>query len=236
MPKRDRSAKDLAYDKIKVKILDLELRPGQRVDDIQLSAELGLSRTPVREALFHLGSDGLIQIGARGGFTVQGLDLLDIRQLFEAHLMLAKSVARLLTSRISDEGIDQLEAASNAVDRATSEGNPASIASANTYLHMAEAKLARNMYLEFLAARIHSQGQRLAFLSFGGDGMTDPHLAEHYRTACLDHAEMIVALRSRDADRAEEIATRHVHLFRSRMTTFLAAGVLDDVTMTGIDL
>lgn len=236
MPKRDRSAKDQAYNQIRRRILSLELRPAQRIDDISLAAELDLSRTPVREALFQLSSDGLVQVNPRGGFAVQGLELLDIRELFEAHLVLAAAVARLLVSRVTDAGMAELQGISDEVDAATRRADPAQIAASNAELHLAEAKLARNTYFETLAGRIHNQGQRLAYLSFGGDGMADPDIAEHYQTACLDHAEMLEALRARDAKRAETIATRHVHLFRNRINTFLDSGVLDAVSVAALPL
>jgi len=231
MPKRDRSAMDQAYAEIRGRIINLALRPGQRIDDISLSAKLDMSRTPVREALFQLSSDGLVDVGPRGGFTVAGLELLDIRELFEAHLVLARAVARLLVSRVTESDLDQLRSFTEAVDRATVEGDPARISQTNAELHLLEARLARNGYLEFLATRIHSQGQRLAYLSFGGDGMTDPNLATHYRTACMDHAESLLALEDRDADRAEAVAARHVQLFRGRISTYLDAGVLEKVSL-----
>lgn len=230
MPKRDRSSMQAAVEEIRRRILDLELRPGQRVDDIGLSVELKLSRTPVREALFQLSSEGLIDVGPRGGFVVRGLDLLDIRELFEAHLILARSVARLVVARATDADLQELETANDTVNLAVLKGEPSGIARANSALHQLEARIARNAYLGTLAGRIHSQGQRLAFLSFGGDGLTDPDLARHYQIACDDHAASLLAFRARDADLAEEIAGRHVNVFRNRITTFLDTGLLERVT------
>ena len=236
MPKRDRSAMHLAVAEIRRKILDLELRPGQRVDDIRLSADLGLSRTPVREALFQLSSDGLVDVGPNGGFAVSGLDILDIRELFEAHLILARSVARMVAMRATEADLEALEAATSTVNVAVAGGHPNFVARANSELHELEAQVARNAYLEMLAGRIHGQGQRLAFLSFGGGGLTDPSLARHYQATCDDHDASLLAFRDRDADLAEEIASRHVHLFRSRITTFLDAGLLEQVTLRDVVL
>lgn len=89
--------------------------------------------------------------------------------------------------------------------------------------------LSRNEYFSSFSGRIYRQGQRLAFLSFGGDGMADPHIAEHYETACRDHSESIQALRMRDADWAEEVAARHVRLFRDRMRKFVESSAIDRV-------
>jgi DNA-binding GntR family transcriptional regulator len=234
MPKRDRSAMDQAHAEINRRILDLELRPAQRIDDLQLASELGLSRTPVREALFQLSSDGLVTVGVNGGFQVKGLELMTVRSLFEAQMVIARAVSRLLAARATDAELDQLEAASRAVDEAVAARNPSGISWANTELHVMEARFSRNEYLDSLAGQIYRQGQRLALLSFGGDGMTDPHIAQHYATACQDHAESIRALRARNADWAEEIAARHVKLFRNRINTFLQSETVDDIHLTGL--
>lgn len=234
MPKRDRSSMQQAVVEIRRRILDLKLRPGQRVDDIGLSVDLNLSRTPVREALFQLSTDGLIDVGPRGGFTVRSLDLLDIKELFEAHLILARSVARLVVARATDADLHGLQTANDVVNLAVLGGDPSDIARANSELHQLEARVARNAYLAILAGRIHCQGQRLAFLSFGGGGLLDPDLARHYQASCDDHAASLLAFQTRDADLAEEIASRHVDLFRNRITAFLDTGLLEKVTLGDI--
>lgn len=231
MPKRHRSSMDQAAAEIRSRILELRLMPGEKLDDISLAAEIGLSRTPVREALFQLSSEGLIDVGPRGGFSVRGLELVDIRELFEAHQILARSVSRLVAIRASEEDLERIEQASMAVDRAVELDDPADIASTNALLHRIEAEVARNGYLEMLANRIHSLGQRLSYLSFGGRGLVGEGLQAHYQKACQDHAEMLVAYRSKDPDMAERIAARHVALFRGRIMDFIASGALDGVSL-----
>jgi len=88
-----------AYLEVKDRIVTLELRPGQRLDDIGLGVQLGLSRTPVREALHRLMSEGLVTISPGNGMAVRALDLLDVGQLFEAHVVVARAIARLCAVR-----------------------------------------------------------------------------------------------------------------------------------------
>lgn len=232
MPKRDRSAMERAHDEISRRILDLDLRPGSVLDDIAIAGELGLSRTPVREALFRLGSEGLVETGPRG-FQVAGLDLLRIRSLFEAQQVLARSVARLLAERASDADLDELDEQARAVERAVAAGDPSAIARENTALHVLEARLTGNEYLEALATRIHRENQRLAFLSFGGDRRAGD-LGDHHRLTCRQHAEILSALRGRDAALAERLAADHVELFRSRIAGLLDLGTVSLVDLGGI--
>ncbi|MET3923080.1 GntR family transcriptional regulator [Arthrobacter sp. UYEF20] len=234
MPKRHRSSMDQAAAEIRSRILDLRLMPGEKLDDIGLAEDIGLSRTPVREALFQLSSEGLIEVGLRGGFTVRGLELVDIRELFEAHQVLARCVSRLVAVRATPEDLDRLAAASLAVDRAVESEDPGDIASTNALLHRLEAEIARNGYLEMLAGRVHGLGQRLSYLSFGGKGLAEEGLKAHYQKACHDHADSLEAYRRRDADTAEKIAARHVALFRGRIMDFLASGALDGVSLDSL--
>ena len=224
---------DQAASEIRERILDLRLRPGQRLDDIGIAAEIGLSRTPVREALFHLSSEGLVEVGPRGGFTVRGLELMDIRELFEAHSVLARSVARLVAMRASESDLAALEDATEAVDRAVASADPGAIASSNARLHQLEARVARNEYLHILASRIHLLGQRLSYLSFGGAGALDGDMQSHYRQISAHHAHSIDFYRARDADGAERTAAEHVDLFRRRIMAFIDSGGLDGVSLQG---
>ncbi|GAA2866398.1 GntR family transcriptional regulator [Pseudonocardia halophobica] len=223
MPKRDRSVMEQAFQEIRRRIITLQVEPGQRLDDVALAKDLALSRTPVREALFRLGAEGLVTPGERGGFTVRPLDLFDISQLFEAHIVVARAVARLAATRATDTEIDHLAELTDAVEDAVRAGDPAGIAATNAELHRAEARCARNEHLRVLANNVQNLGQRLSYLCFGGDrgGVLD--LDDHLERVCTDHTAMIEALRTRDVDEAERVAARHVHLFRDRVVEFFEA-------------
>ena len=82
MPRKERSLMEQAYAELKRRIITLELKPGQRLDDYELSQELKFSRTPVREAIFLLGAEGWVDIRSKAGFIVRPLDLVDIAHFF----------------------------------------------------------------------------------------------------------------------------------------------------------
>jgi DNA-binding GntR family transcriptional regulator len=233
VPKRDRSVMEQAHRVIKQKIMTLEARPGERLDDVALAEELSLSRTPVREALFHLSSEGLVTTGDRGGFSVRPLDLLDVSQLFEAHIVLARAVARLVAVRATPSEVAELQRLTDEVELAIRDGDPARIAAANAELHKAEAAYARNEHLRVPANSIYNLGQRLSFLCFGGDRGGILELDPHLQNVCADHAASMQALRDRDPDEAERVAARHVHLFRRRVVEFFEATGAEGVHLGG---
>jgi DNA-binding GntR family transcriptional regulator len=230
MAGRPKSVMERAYGQIKNRIMTLELAPGAPIDDLSLSEELGISRTPAREALFRLASEGLVIVETgRSGFTVKPLEIFDLSALFEAHMVTARAIARLVAVRRTPADIAQLRKADRKVIRAIERQRPADVASTNADLHRLEASIANNGYLSGLACSIHDHGQRLGYLAFGGETEWEK-LEEHFQRVRADHTELIDAYEDRDPDHGEAVAARHVHLFRDRILAFItedAAGRID---------
>lgn len=232
MARRQRTLMDSAYAHIREMLMAMTLKPGEWIDDLRLAEQLGLSRTPVREALFLLASEGLVIVKPGGGFMVRTLDLVDVSRLFEAHIVLAKAVSRLVVTRASHQDLADLQAADEQVRREMDRRDPAGVARANAELHRAEARIADNEYLERLARQIHDQGQRLGFISFGGPAdQTD--VEAHFARVREDHEQLVAAYRDRDAPRAEDISTRHVVLFRERILRYVDTSGADDIDLGG---
>lgn len=228
--RRKRTLMEHAYGEIRTRFMTLQLEPGSWVDDLKLSRELGLSRTPVREALFLLASEGLVEVRPSGGFAVRPLDLVDVTELFEAQIVVAKSIARLVAVRATDDDLQHLRDADAAVCGSIDGQDPSGIAANNAHLHRLEADVAANHYLKNLAYRIHDHGQRLGYLAFGGRDEWST-LVDHFAKVRADHAELIDAYASHDPDHAETVATRHVQLFRERIRNFMVADSLTEVTL-----
>lgn len=225
-----------AYDEIKRRIVALELAPGTRIDDHEISMELKLSRTPVREAIFRLGAEGFVELRSKEGFVVRPMDLLDIAHLFEAHIMLAKTVARLAAHRVTTEQLEELRVATAQVNEATEARDYLAMAFHNARLHRLEGKAAHNVHIQAMAKSIHDHGQRLAYLCYGGSGAYHgSRLVEHLRKVSRHHELMLAALGRHDADAAETIAVEHVQLFRRRVQDFLESDIVADMTFTDGD-
>jgi DNA-binding GntR family transcriptional regulator len=235
MARVNRALMRQAYDEIKRQIITLELTPGHRIDDIQLAADMQLSRTPVREALFLLGSEGLIEMGNRGGFTVRALDLTDIADLFEVHVVVAKAVARLAASRATDADLEAMAEAAAAVEAAIDRRDHLEITRSNADLHRLEAAATHNRHLHQMANEIHDHGERLAYLCFGGDrewGDQD----SYFTKVKEDHAALLNAYRAHDGASAEQQATDHVRQFLGRVQSWIASEATTDFVLTDRDL
>jgi len=236
MPRKERSLMEQAYTELKRRIITLDLKPGQRLDDYELSVELNFSRTPVREAIFLLGAEGWVDIRSKAGFMVRALDLVDIAHLFEAHIVLAKAVARFAAVRVTSAEIQEMWATVAEVEDAISRRDYLTITAANATLHRLEAAATHNDILQKMAESVHDQGQRLAYLCFGGAGARND-LEQHFQAVMAHHRSMVGALEARDARAAEAIAVQHVRLFRKRVQDYLASEIefeLTDEDLAGI--
>jgi DNA-binding GntR family transcriptional regulator len=209
-----------AHDEIKRRIVTLELRPGQRLDDIELAAQLKLSRTPIREAIFLLGSEGLVDINDDNGIIVRPLDLLATGQLLEVHLVLVKAVSRLAAARRTSAQMDALNEAARAVEVAVERRDPLAVTSTNAEFHRREGALTGNPRLQAMVTSVEDERQRLAYVCFGGTHEWG-HLDDHFRKVVDDHRRLIDAYERGDANAAEKVAVAHARLFRDRIVQFL---------------
>ncbi len=236
MPRKDRLLMQQAYNEIKRRIITLEFQPGERLDDYELSVDLQFSRTPVREAIFRLGAEGLVDIRSNAGFIVRPLDLLDIAGLFEAHIVVAKAVARLAPKRVTPKELEAITAAAADVEDAIERRDYLGITSSNARLHRLEAAATKNRHLQAMADSIHDQGQRLAYLCFGGAGGDQSRLDEHFEKVRAHHKRMIAALASGNSDAAERVVVAHVRLFRKRVQSYLESEAVDSFVVSDDDL
>src|SRR5215204_712583 len=103
-----RSVADLAYERIRGLVLSGELAPGTRLGQVELAERLGISRTPVREALRRLGGEGLVEGHSNHGFRVANLGLGAVLRRLEVRAILEPGIARLAAERRSEQHVEEL--------------------------------------------------------------------------------------------------------------------------------
>ena len=144
---------DQAYEKVRRRILDNEYQPTQQVLEHELAADLGMSRTPVREALVRLQNEGFVQLIPRHGMRVVPLSLADLRDMYEVLTALEMTAVERLTNSVRTDGVlAPLEEALDEMDQALAAGN------VDTWVRADE---------RFHRTLIDSLGQR----AVGGDGL-----------------------------------------------------------------
>ncbi|MCK0198917.1 GntR family transcriptional regulator [Ancylobacter sp. 6x-1] len=206
LPRQARAADSVerVYAVLKAFAAEYRFRPGQKINEAELAAELKVSRTPVRAALNRLERDGFVVIVPNKGFYARELTPDSVRELYELRAALERAAFALACTRASDAEIEATVAKWEAHNSLDVEGSWDNVALADEAFHMALTRLAKNsqmvVALESLGARIRFF-RRIALEAL-------PQRAQGYR----EHAAIIDALRRRDAAGGAELVERHVTL------------------------
>ena len=189
-----------AYRRLRDAIQHGELKPGQRIMEIEMADWLRVSRTPVRDAIRRLEAEGMLRHEPRNGLVVASLDRQAVLELYVMRETLEGTAARLCARHASDmEIMDLVEL----VERERGlQGNVEALPRHNRLFHEAIHRGAHNRYLgKSLAAVNDSMGL------LGNPLMLLPHRAQ----AALDeHAHIARAIERHDPEAADEAARRHV--------------------------
>lgn len=188
-----------AYNRIVAEIRAGTLRPGDRLTETELAQRLGISRTPVREAIRQLEGDGLVTHIPRVGAAIRRLDHAEISELYDMRAVLEGTAARFAARAASDVELDELEAI-----HAQMQGAEASdLYDLNRAFHAALLDAARNRFLVKSVAAIHT-----TLLILGPSTM---EVGDRAAEAISEHGAVLDALRRRDQDGAEEAMRAHIH-------------------------
>ena len=222
------------YDTLRAEILSLRLAPGADLDDATLVERLGVSRTPIREALARLAGDGLVVQSPNRGVQVAPINLMDLPRYFEALQLLQRAVMRAAALRRTDEDVVRIESAHRAFAQAASHRDALELTLLNRALHVAIAEASHNRYLADGYSRLLDEGMRMLSVPFGYDpGEADDSVRAHTARVDDEHREMLDAIRDQDAVRAETLGASHAELFRSRFIAYFERNLLAGVAVDG---
>ena len=188
---------------IRQKIVTLELKPGDRLNEQKLAKELGVSRTPVREALILLSSEGLVTMAPAIMTHVSEINLQKLRELTELRLILEQGAARLAAVSRTAEQLSALEDLAEKIKNA--DLNDASqMMLYDTEFHKISRKAANNESLSQQLVVITNQFTRVMYLL----SITPTLIAK-------DIPKIIEAIRDQNPDATAKLMTDHVNYFMS---------------------
>ena len=157
---------DQAYEKVRRRILENEYQPTQQVLEHELAADLGMSRTPVREALVRLQNEGFVQLIPRHGMRVVPLSLADLRDMYEVLTALElTAVERLTSSAHTAAVLAPLEEALDEMDQALAAENVDTWVQADERFHRTLIDLSGNARLAAMALSVWEQGHRARMMT-----------------------------------------------------------------------
>ncbi len=183
-------------------IVEGTLEPGQKLNERELCEMLGISRTPLREALKVLEVEGLVEIAPNRGASVSKMSEAEIRETFELMSGLEAFSGELACERITAEEIDAIKALHYAMLACRAQQDLPGYYSRNREIHDRINLAARNAALRQTYLAINRRLQALRFRSNFHSGKWD--------RAIHDHSDMIEALEARDGKRLALILRRHL--------------------------
>jgi DNA-binding GntR family transcriptional regulator len=207
------SLRDKAYDAIKHRIITCEFRPGEYVNELQLSAILKIGRTPVHQALDRLMVEGMVEVIPRKGVIVKPVSLNEVLQIIEVRLINEPFGARLAAAHANDADLSELADVLMRAKHWASLRNVENMMLLDREFHLLIARAAKNDVLIELLRNLHERSLRFWFISLNAPAQHESVQAEH--VAILD------AVRQRDPDDAEAAMRRHIESFRGNVTRFL---------------
>ena len=209
---KDRSQGQEAYLRIVDEIRAGDLHPGDRLTETELAQRFGISRTPVREAIRQLESDGLVIHTPRVGTTIRILSHAEVAELYEMRTVLEATAARFAARAASAMELENLDAIHREM---LSETDPIALATLNTQFHSALLDAARNRFLLKAMGAINT-----TFLILGRTTLEESDRAAE---ANLEHAKILEALKARDERAAEAAMAAHISAaLRARLKQFRA--------------
>ena len=204
---------DVAYERIKEKIILLELPPASLIDEAALAKELDVGLTPVRQALRRLAMENLVLILPRRGTLVADLNLSDLHKIFEMRLELEALAAQLATARATTIQISAMETLLEETEPLLESHDNARLLEADHRLHALIAQAAHNEFLADTLDWLYGHIRRLWNLSL--DRVTG--LPEGVR----EHREIFRAIQAGEGERAAALMRAHVNHFQQEVATIL---------------
>ena len=220
------------YQELREQILELELRPGQELDEAVLAERFRRSRTAVREALLNLSNERLVELLPNRGARVSHFDFLQLPRFIEAIDLVSRAINRYAAERRTADQLARIRATHERFAECMRDGVPTAISADNRQFHMAVAEAADNTYLHAAYRQLHQEGMRVLHLALGRARSGAQRQSRHLERVLADHEALVAAIESRDPDAAEAVARSHTAIFQDRIVEYLSTATEDEV---GID-
>jgi len=200
---------EIVFDYLKNAIISGELKPGERLMEIAIAQQLGVSRTPVREAIRKLEKEKFIEMIPRKGAYVASTTLKDMLDVLEVRRLLEGFASELAAERMTDEGLVDLLRIHKGFLKALDENETDAMVAFDNEFHDHIFEAAENIKLVEIAKGLSEQVQRYR-LSYFTEFSNFEELREW-------HEKIYDAIEKKDAKRAGEVARRHVELIEKRV-------------------
>lgn len=205
-----RLLREFAYERLKDAIRHTDVPPGYPLSETKISKILGVSRTPVREALQQLSQEGLVQIIPGRAVTVASRSIRDVLNVVHVRMLLEPEMMRLVTETISPSQLDLLREAVNGMEKALISGNQEDWSEADTVYHETLSEACPNTLLGEIVVQMRNRVHHLANV----DSQTNP---ARLQACTAEHREIVDAIVAKDGQGAADAMRNHINKLQQSM-------------------
>jgi GntR family transcriptional regulator, rspAB operon transcriptional repressor len=201
-----RKVTDWVYEELKAAIVDLRLPPGDPLREATLAGQLGVSKTPIREALTRLEREGLVETTSFKGAMVTGYSAQDLRELYELRELLENAAVRAAATSMPDEDRSRLTRLITDSRTLRGTGDFPGLARLLSEFDGLIFQQVRNSRIRALIANLQAHLTRIGHLTAEIPGRVEASVSEHEK--------IVEAILQRDPDQAEQAMSAHIHSVR----------------------
>jgi DNA-binding GntR family transcriptional regulator len=204
--KYPQSLRDAAYTAIRHRIMTCAFKPGEFINEAQVSAMLGIGRTPVHQAIDRLMLEGMVIVLPRKGVCVKAVSLDEIMEIIDIRLLNEIYCARLAAQRASRDEVAHLSDVLARAHQWIEAGSTENLMLLDGEFHSVLAKASRNAVLADILLKLHDRSLRFWFLSLDQPG--------HHQAVQRQHQAILDAIKNKDPQAAEDAMRHHIEEFR----------------------
>lgn len=196
--------RDIVFQKLREDIVTGRMKPGDRLMEIGLAEKMGVSRTPVREAIRKLQSEGLVIMNARRGAIVAPINIRDLKEILEIRKALERLACQLVSVKAGEDAVAQLRRINSDMEAAVEADDIVRITEHDVEFHEKITELADNAHLTNMLDQIkaHLYRYRLEFIK----ELKDRNILT------TEHARIIDAIETGNAKAAGREIEKHIEL------------------------
>jgi DNA-binding GntR family transcriptional regulator len=195
------------YDFLKKGIINLTYPPGEKINIRKLQQDLGVSHTPIKDALFRLAGEGMVEISSRRGTFVTEVTERDIEEIAETRIILESGALDIVAKQITDQQLAELEVLYQATLIEEEDVGYDSYMEKDSQFHLAIVEFTNNQHLLKLYKQLNAHMQIVRF-RFARRAKRKLSWTDQ------DHARILRAIKENDPQKAKE--TMREHLLRAR--------------------
>jgi DNA-binding GntR family transcriptional regulator len=204
---------DRAYNDLRDRIVTLRIAPGAPIDEDVLGGELGIGRTPVREAIKRLALENLVTVFPRRGTFASEINITDLADISDVRMQLEGHAAYRAAQRITPAQQAELQELLDELERSQGSDDTAALMALDARVHRFIHRCAGNPYLEDSLGRYFNLSLRIWYLVI--DRL--PHLFARVH----EHGDLLHAIGDGDADGARAIIAEHIETFEREIRAVL---------------